>query len=237
MAILLKNKAPYILSCALLSSAVLLSTGCSSDEESQSAEQSGAVSSLLDKTTAAATSAIDSAKTAVEETASSATSVVEGAVDSATSVAEGAVDSATSVAEGVVDSVTSVAEGTVDSATSAVEETAETAVVEKTVAAKDVVTSATVAVTEATADKKVEVPTIDNGAELYANCSGCHGVNGSGGVGPALNNQAFDEVVSKLQRYKAGEQIGPMSGMMQPIAKALSEAEINAVAKYATSLK
>ncbi|MCF6346553.1 MAG: c-type cytochrome [Thiomicrorhabdus sp.] len=193
MAILLKNKAPYILSCALLSSAMLLSTGCSNEGADDAAEQSGAVSGLLEETTSAATAVIDDTKTVVEDTTAAASSVVDSAKTAVT-------DTATSVASDV-----------------------------KT-------TEATAAVTETIAEKKADVPAVD-GAKIYANCSGCHGENGGGGVGPALNTQASSDIADKLQRYKAGEQIGPMSGMMQPIAKNLSDAEIDAVSAYSSSLK
>ncbi len=210
MAILFKSKAPYILLCALFSSSVLLSTGCSRDEEDKSAEQGNTVSSLLEQTTAVATSAIDSAQAVVENSAVSISTVVE----EAETVVKETAEAASSVAEEV-----------------------KTAVVEKTVVAKEAVTNATVVVAGTVVEPKEDVPTSIDGGKIYANCSGCHGTNGSGGVGPALNSQTTAEIVNKLQRYKMGEQVGPMSGMMQPIAKALSDTEIHAVAKYATSLK
>ena len=55
---------------------------------------------------------------------------------------------------------------------------------------------------------------------------------GEGGVGPALNNQSADDIVAKLKKYKAGEQVGPMTGMMAPLAQALSEEDMQAIAEY-----
>lgn len=220
MAILLKNKAPYILSCALLSSAMLLSTGCSNDGGDDATEQSGAASGLLEKTTEAATSVVDGAKTAVEDTAAATTAVIDDA--------KAVVEDTAAAASSVVDSAKTAVTDTAAAATSVASDV-KTAVVDKT-------TEATAAVTDSVAEKKADVSAID-GAKIYANCSGCHGANGGGGVGPVLNNQASSDIADKLQRYKAGEQLGPMSGMMQPIAQNLSDAEINAVAAYASSLK
>ncbi len=56
-------------------------------------------------------------------------------------------------------------------------------------------------------------------------------------MGPNLNAQTVADLMDKLNRYKAGEQIGPMSGMMTPVAKDLSDAEIKAVSEYAVTLK
>ena len=76
-----------------------------------------------------------------------------------------------------------------------------------------------------------------DGAKIFASCAGCHGSKAEGGVGPNLNAQTASDVADKLTRYKAGEQIGPMSAMMNPIAKGLSEADIKAVSEYVVTLK
>ncbi|MDX1795330.1 MAG: c-type cytochrome [Hydrogenovibrio sp.] len=72
----------------------------------------------------------------------------------------------------------------------------------------------------------------NDGATLYATCAGCHGSNGEGGVGPKLQGQTEDELVSKLMMYKAGKERGPMSAMMIPNAQQLSDEDIKAVSKY-----
>ncbi|MDG6778161.1 c-type cytochrome [Thiomicrorhabdus sp. zzn3] len=80
------------------------------------------------------------------------------------------------------------------------------------------------------------VSTAKSGSGIYATCVGCHGGSGEGGVGPKLAGQSKDALVDKLTRYKAGEQIGPMTAMMQPIVSGLSEDDIQAVAEYITTL-
>ncbi|VAW47021.1 hypothetical protein MNBD_GAMMA03-1201 [hydrothermal vent metagenome] len=202
MIVQLKNKAPYILSCALLSSAVLLSTGCSSDDNDTS-EQS---SSLTEK----AGSVVSSAQTAITETAEKTVDVASDATTAVVDTAEKAVDVASD-------------------ATTAVVDTAEKAI--------DVASDAKTAVVEKTAHDHDHAATSVDGAKVYASCAGCHGGNAEGGVGPTLNSQTAEAVSDKLNRYKAGEQLGPMTGMMTPIAKGLSDAEIKAVSEYVITLK
>ena len=74
-----------------------------------------------------------------------------------------------------------------------------------------------------------------SGQSAYSTCIGCHGANGEGGVGPRLNNQTVEDIVTKLEKYKAGEQIGPMTAMMAPMAKPLSTETMQAIAEYITN--
>lgn len=71
-----------------------------------------------------------------------------------------------------------------------------------------------------------------SGAALYGSCVGCHGAAGEGGVGPKLQGQSTADVAAKLRQYKAGENVGPMTAMMAPMAQGLSDAEIDAVSEY-----
>ncbi len=98
---------------------------------------------------------------------------------------------------------------------------------EATAKVEEKVEEAVVAVEETVAE--VTAPA---GKDKYASCAGCHGAMGEGGVGPALNNQSADDIVAKLKKYKAGEQVGPMTGMMAPLAQALSEEDMQAIAEY-----
>ncbi|NPA71705.1 MAG: cytochrome c [Gammaproteobacteria bacterium] len=75
------------------------------------------------------------------------------------------------------------------------------------------------------------------GEKAYATCVGCHGASAEGGVGPRLNNQASADIVAKLEKYKAGEQMGPMTGMMAPMAAGLSTDDMKAISEYVVTLK
>ena len=57
-----------------------------------------------------------------------------------------------------------------------------------------------------------------------------------GGLGPKLSGQAPADVVAKLKAYKAGEQVGPMTSMMAPMAAGLSDADMENIAAYVASL-
>lgn len=74
------------------------------------------------------------------------------------------------------------------------------------------------------------------GQAAYATCIGCHGAAGEGGVGPQLAGQAAADVAAKMRAYKNGEQVGPMTSMMAPMAAGLSEADIDNIAAYTASL-
>ncbi|WP_321326745.1 c-type cytochrome [Thiomicrorhabdus sp.] len=74
------------------------------------------------------------------------------------------------------------------------------------------------------------------GQATFATCVGCHGAAAEGGVGPKLAGLPATEIISKLHAYKAGEQVGPMTSMMAPMAAGLSEADMENVAAYVSSL-
>jgi len=63
-------------------------------------------------------------------------------------------------------------------------------------------------------------------------CAACHGPQGQGGLGPKLQGQTADEIISKLLAYKAGEQLGPQSMLMWPTAQQLTEGQIGAIGVY-----
>jgi cytochrome c553 len=68
-------------------------------------------------------------------------------------------------------------------------------------------------------------------------CSGCHGAQGGGGVGPKLQGQASNNQVKKLTAYKNKEQRGAQSALMWAQAGGLSADEIKGLADYITTLK
>lgn len=74
-----------------------------------------------------------------------------------------------------------------------------------------------------------------SGQSLYTTCIGCHGAAGEGGVGPKLAGQTADNLTAKMKAYRAGEQVGPMTAMMAPMAASLTDDEIDALADYITT--
>jgi cytochrome c553 len=69
---------------------------------------------------------------------------------------------------------------------------------------------------------------------LYtARCASCHGDLGQGLAGnPALNKLNAGDTRARLEAYRAGQTIGPKSAVMIPMAKNLSDTEIQALARY-----
>jgi cytochrome c553 len=63
-------------------------------------------------------------------------------------------------------------------------------------------------------------------------CAACHGPQGQGGLGPQLQGQSADEIISKLLAYKRKEIVGPQSAMMWPTAGMLTEGEIGMIGVY-----
>jgi cytochrome c553 len=69
-------------------------------------------------------------------------------------------------------------------------------------------------------------------------CMGCHGEDGAGSEQyPRLNGQNPPYVVNQLTNFKSGARTNDAKGLMRAVAKRLSDAEINAVAEYVSTLK
>jgi cytochrome c553 len=92
-----------------------------------------------------------------------------------------------------------------------------------------------------------DVPAL--GAQLYKGgdtargitaCMACHGPdgNGAGLAGfPALAGQHTNYIKIQLNKFRDSNRHNDLNGMMQDIAKKLSDADIDALAKYIASLK
>lgn len=64
-------------------------------------------------------------------------------------------------------------------------------------------------------------------------CASCHGDLGQGLAGnPALNKLNAADTQARLEAYRAGQTVGPKSALMIPMAKNLSDTEIQALARY-----
>jgi len=66
----------------------------------------------------------------------------------------------------------------------------------------------------------------------WSACAACHGVQGQGGIGPALVEQSADDIINKLLTYKRGEMVGPQSMMMWPQAKTLTDGQIGTIGVF-----
>jgi len=74
------------------------------------------------------------------------------------------------------------------------------------------------------------------GEAYFGQCIACHGANGEGGIGPQLAGQTASEIVAKLTAYRAGETRNAQSALMWPVAKPMSDADIDNVAAYVSAL-
>jgi cytochrome c553 len=74
------------------------------------------------------------------------------------------------------------------------------------------------------------------GKAKFATCAGCHGPAGvsSNPLFPNLAGQKDAYVVKQLKAFRAGTRSDPM---MSPMAKPLSDADIDNLAAYVSSLK
>ena len=81
-------------------------------------------------------------------------------------------------------------------------------------------------------------PVVNPGKLKYiAVCQGCHGRDGAGqGPFPKLSGKTAADLTGKLNDYRAGKTVGPQSSTMMPFAKALTDAEIESIATYLTTL-
>jgi len=75
-------------------------------------------------------------------------------------------------------------------------------------------------------------------AKFKTACAGCHGQQAQGqGTFPKLVGQSAADLKAKLEKYRKGEKVGPMSAVMTAPAKALSDSELDEVAGYIAGLK
>lgn len=84
--------------------------------------------------------------------------------------------------------------------------------------------------------KPVETFAALPGKAKYAVCSACHGADGSGGVGPALQKQTADAISEMLYAYKAGETRGAQSALMWGQAAGLNDQDIADLSEYIATL-
>ena len=78
-----------------------------------------------------------------------------------------------------------------------------------------------------------------NIATGVAACAGCHGPTGAGipGQYPRISGQFASYLESQLLAFKTGTRANDANGMMRGVAARMTEAEIKAVAEYASGLR
>lgn len=77
---------------------------------------------------------------------------------------------------------------------------------------------------------------IDLGKKSYMSCMGCHGMNGEGGIGPMIQGQSKNAIISMLEQYKNGETRGAQSALMWGQAAGLSANDMTNLAAYIETL-
>lgn len=97
-------------------------------------------------------------------------------------------------------------------------------------------TGGMVAVAQAQAAARAEASPAELGKMAYAGCVACHGAGGEGGIGPQLAGQSATVIAGKLLRYKNGETVGAQSALMWSQAAQLSQADIDNLAAYISTL-
>ena len=173
----------------------------------------------------------DKSKEAVEETTAKAVETTKEATATVAESATKAVDATKEVAAKAVDS----AKETTESATEAVK-AAGASISEATDKAAAAAKEAVAEVADKAAGASNEA-----GAAAYAKCAACHGVDGKT---KALNKseiiagQSKDDLVAKLKQYKAGTlNVSGMGTLMKGQIAPMSDADIDAVAQYISTLK
>jgi len=160
----------------------------------------------------------------------------EKAKDSATDAAAKAVESTKEAASHAVDATKEAADKAVEAAKETTAKAVE-ATKEAVDSAKEGVAAATATATAAVAATAKNVA----GAAAYEKCKGCHGADGKTlalGKSPVIAGQSKEELVTKLNGYKAGTiNVAGMGTLMKGQVASMDDAAIDAVAAYISALK
>jgi len=87
-------------------------------------------------------------------------------------------------------------------------------------------------------ESKLAVNASESPEKLYSSkCASCHGVNGEGSeTHPAINKLTVEQFVSKVVKHSNSQNTGA-NPVMNSQVSSLAQKDIEALAKYATSLK
>ena len=160
----------------------------------------------------------------------------EKSKESASDAAAKAVESTKEAASHVVD----ITKEAADKAVEAAKETTDKAVEATKEAASEAVNTTKESVSTA-ATAVADTATNLAGAAAYAKCAGCHGADGMTlalGKSPAIAGQSKEELVIKLNGYKAGTiNVSGMGNLMKGQVATMDDAAIEAVATYISTMK
>ena len=171
-----------------------------------------------------------------EKSKESATDAATKAVESTKEAASHAVDAAKEAADKAVDKAKEAKQVAKEATKEAVEATKE-AVSEAVDSVKEGATAAVATAAAAVADTAKNVA----GAAAYEKCKGCHGADGKTlalGKSPVIAGQSKEDLVTKLNGYKAGTiNVAGMGTLMKGQVASMSDADIDAVSTYISTLK
>ena len=170
-------------------------------------------------------SATDAAAKAVESTKEAANKAVDATKEAADKAVEAAKETTAKAVEATKDAADKAVEATKEAASEAVD------------SAKEGVAEVAATATAAVADTAKNVA----GAAAYAKCAGCHGADGKTlalGKSPVIAGQTKEELVTKLNGYKAGTiNVSGMGTLMKGQVATMDDAAIDAVSAYISTMK
>jgi cytochrome c553 len=170
-----------------------------------------------------------------ESTTDATAKAVESTKEAAATAGNAAKEAADKAADAAKEAGSAISEATNKAAEAAKEAVSKTADAAKETA--DKVVEATTEATTAAADAATNVA----GAEAYSKCAGCHGADGKTkalGKSPEIAGQSKEDLVTKIKGYKAGTlNTAGMGTLMKGQVASMSDADIDAVAGYISTLK
>jgi len=229
--------------------AVFLMFGCGGDEKksthtssTQEHEAHKVTKTTPVRTEAAAHEESTQAQTMVEETQAQTATMADEVATEADTMAQEAnamADEAKSEANAMVESTKSEANAMVDEAKSEANAMVESTKSEANAMVAGAKSEASAMVAGAKSEASDTLSSAKSGKNIFSACSGCHGSDGSKkalGKSQMIKGWDAQKVIDALNGYKAGTYGGVMKGLMKGQVTKLSDTEIEAVAKYISTL-
>ena len=177
----------------------------------------------------------DNKKEEAAKTVEQTQNVAQNAKDAAANAANSAKEAVNKATESAKEAAAEAANKAKEAANKAVEATKE--------AANKAAESAKNAAAEVAnkAKEAVAANTNEKGAALFKKCVGCHGADGKTkalGKSAIIAGQSAEDLVKKMQEYKAGTRnVAGMGALMKGQVAGLSDEDIKALADYISNLK